>query len=96
MQKANEFLTNQLISKFADALGDLDAIESSDVLSEELKKDDLLKNDVRNVVKKITPYIPFLGFLSGGITTVKHVYEHKSKPKSEQSDEHNTHSPDNS
>ena len=37
--------------------------------------------------------IPFLGFLSGGITTAKHVYEHKSKPKSKQSDKCNN--PDN-
>ena len=93
MQKANEFLTDQLISKFADTLGGLDAIESPDVLSDELRKDDLLKNDVPNVVEKISPYTPFLGFLSGGITTAKHVYEHKSKPKSEQSDERNN--PDN-
>ena len=66
MQKANEFITNQLISKFAVALGDLDAIESSDVLSDVLRKDDLLKNDVSNVVAMISPYIRFLGFLSGG------------------------------
>ena len=92
-QKANEFLTDQLISKFADALGGLDPIESSDVLSDELRRDDLLKNDVRNVAERISSYIPFLGFLSGGITTAKHVYEHKSKPKSEQSDERNN--PDN-
>ena len=66
MQKANEFLTNQLIRKFADALSGLDAIESSDILSDELRKDDLLKNDVSNVVAMISPYIRFLSFLSGG------------------------------
>ena len=79
MQKANEFLTDQLISKFADALGGLDPIESSEVLSDELQKDDLLKSDVIKVVEKISPCIPFLGFLSGGITTAKHVYDHKYK-----------------
>ena len=93
MQKANEFITDQLISKFADTLGGLDAIEKPEVSSDELRKDDLLKNDVRNAVEKISPYIPFLGFLSGGITTAKHFYEHKSKPKNEQSDECNN--PDN-
>ena len=99
MQKANKFLTDQLISKFTDALVGLDTIEKPEVLSDELWKDDLLKSYVHNVVEIVSPYIPFLGFLSGGITTDKHVYEHKSKPKSEQSeqsDECNTHSPDNS
>ena len=43
MQKANEFLTDQLISKFADALGGLDAIEKPEVLSDELRKDDIKK-----------------------------------------------------
>ena len=79
MQKANEFLTDQLISKFADALRGLDAIESPDVLSDELRKDNLLKSDVIKIIENISPYIPFLGFLSGGIITVKHVYEHKTK-----------------
>ena len=46
MQKANEFLTDVLISKFASSLGSLDAIEDSDVLADELKKDELLKRDV--------------------------------------------------
>ena len=81
MQKANEFLTDHLISKFADALGSLDAIEKPEVLSEELQEDDLLKSDVIKVVEKISPYIPCLGFLSGGITTGKHIYDHKKKNK---------------
>ena len=61
MQKANEFLTNLLISKFASTLGGLDAIEQPEELSDELKKDELLKRDVYSVVESISPYIPFLG-----------------------------------
>ena len=35
-------------------------------------------------MEKISPYIPFLGFLSGGITTGKHICDHKkNKIKSE-------------
>ena len=60
-------------------MGGFDAIESPDVLSKELQKDELLKRDVYSLVEKITPFIPFLGILSGGITTAKHVYDHKSK-----------------
>ena len=85
MQKANEFITDQLISKFADALGGLDAIEKPEVLYEELQEDDLLKSDVIKVVEKISPHIPCFGFLSGGITTGKHTYNHKkNKIKSEE------------
>ena len=78
MQKANEFLTDLLISRFANTLGGLDAIESPEELTKELKKDELLKRDVHSLAERITPYIPFLGFLSGGITTARHVYGHKT------------------
>ena len=77
MQKANEFITDQLISKFADALGGLDAIEKPEVLSAELRKDDLLNSDVIKIAEMIIPYIPCLGFLSGGIATGKHIYDIK-------------------
>ena len=83
MQKANEFLTDLLISRFANTLGGLDATESPKELTKDLKKDELLKRDVHSLVERITPFIPFLGFLSGGITTAKHVYGHKSNQQEE-------------
>ena len=86
-QKANEFLTDLLISKFAQSLGGLDAISQPDELSSELKRDELLKRDVLRLVESISPYIPFLGILSGGggVTTARHIYEHKTgeEPKKE-------------
>ena len=83
MQKANEFLADLLISKFSNTLGGLEAIESPDELTNELKKDELLKRDIYSLVEKVTPFIPFWGILSGGITAAKHVYEHKTKQQDE-------------
>jgi len=80
-QKANEFLTDLLISKFSSTLGGLDAIDSPDTLTNDLKKDELLKRDVYRLVETISPFIPYLGILSGGATVAKHVYEHKTKPQ---------------
>ena len=75
LEKANQFLTENLaISTFADLLGGLDAIESSTELDKELQKDWML-SDIESIVKQMTPaYLPFLGILSGGITTGKHVF----------------------
>ena len=70
MQKA-EFLTD--LSKFSRMLGGLDAIEN---MEDELKKDELLRRDVDNLVSSLTPYIPYLGFVSGGITVGKHISSH--------------------
>ena len=78
--KANKFLTDLIISKWADVLGGLDAIESSEALTKELEKDQLLRKDVLTAVEMITPYVPFLGLLSGGVITAKHVYNHKAAP----------------
>ena len=89
MQKADESLTDLLISRFSNALGGLDVIESSEELSKELKNE-LLKRDVFSLVEKITPYIPLLGILSGGITTAKHIYDHhKTQNSQEASTSHN-------
>ena len=76
-EKANVFLTDLLISKFSDLLGGLEAIESSDELEKDLSKDKLLRRDVKSLVEKLTPFLPYLGLLSGGITVVKHVVKKK-------------------
>ena len=82
-EKTNAFLTDLLISKFADLLGGLEAIESSEELEKELVRDKLLKRDVKSVVGGLTPYLPYLGILSGGITVGKHVIKKRTdKPKS--------------
>ena len=63
-------------------LGALDAIENSIELDKELQKDRMLKSDIESIVKQVTPFLPFLGILSGGITTGKHVFNHMNKDTS--------------
>ena len=76
--KANSFLTDMLISRFSDLLGGLDAIESSEELGKELRADKLLRRDVKSIVERFTPFLPFLGIISGGVTVGKHVIKYKS------------------
>ena len=83
-EKANAFLTDLLVSKFADLLGGLEAIESSEELEKELSKDKLLRRDVKFLVEKVTPYLPYLGIISGGITVGKHVMKKKYQGKEEE------------
>ena len=83
LEKANQFLRDLAISRFADILGGLDAIESSESLNEELQKYRLLKSDIEIVVRRLTLYVPALGILSGGIRTSKHVNSHMSKTGNE-------------
>ena len=60
------------ISNFSRLMWGLHAIDSVQNMEEELKKDDLLRKDVTNQVSLITLYLPYLRFLSGGITVGKH------------------------
>ena len=78
LEKASAFITDMLLSRFADMLGGLDAVASSEELNNDLQKDGLLKRDVEKIVGYATPFLPFLGLISGGLTTGKHVYKHTS------------------
>ena len=86
MSCASDFMSTLIISKFASVLGSLNAVESSEKLSEELLNDKLLKDDVAYLTRTISPNIPFIGLISGGCTTAKHVVAHKWK-KEEVTDE---------
>ncbi|CAB4014918.1 Hypothetical predicted protein [Paramuricea clavata] len=83
MSCASDFLSTLIISKFAAVLGSFGAVESSDKLSEELLSDKLLKDDVAYLTRTVSPNIPFIGLISGGCTTAKHVVAHKWNKKEE-------------
>ncbi|CAB4016666.1 Hypothetical predicted protein [Paramuricea clavata] len=81
MSFASDFLSTLIISKFASVLGSFGAVESSEKLSDELLSDKLLKDDVSYLTRMISPNIPFIGLISGGCTTAKHVVAHKWNKK---------------
>ncbi|CAB4001812.1 Hypothetical predicted protein [Paramuricea clavata] len=93
MSCASDFLSTLIISKFASILGSFNAVESSEKLSEELLSDKLLKDDVCYLTRTISPNIPFIGLISGGCTTAKHVVAHKwnKKEKTEEISEEAKH-----
>ena len=45
-------------------------------MEDDLKKDELLRRDVNNLMSSLNPCIPYLGLLSSGITVGKHVCSH--------------------
>ncbi|CAB4006264.1 Hypothetical predicted protein [Paramuricea clavata] len=83
MSCASDFLSTLIISKFASVLGSFSVVASSEKLSEELLSDKLLKDDVCYLTRMISPNIPFIGLISGGCTTAKHVVAHKWNKKEE-------------
>ena len=84
-EKANVVLAEDLIEKFSDLMEAINMVDSGNELREELNQDKLFKSDVKSVVAKLYPYIPYLGIVSGGVTTVKHVYRRApEQPPSEE------------
>ena len=75
---ANALLADTLIAKFADLMNELNLVNSDDSLSEELRKDILLQKNIKSAVSFITPFIPFIGLISGGATLGKHVLKHRN------------------
>jgi hypothetical protein len=73
-EKANAVLAEALIENFSNLMEAINMVDSGNELREELNQDKLFKSDVKSVVAKLSPYIPYLGIVSGGVTTVKHVY----------------------
>ena len=87
-EKANVVLAEDLIEKFSDLMEAISMVDSGNELREELNQDKLFKSDVKSVVAKLSPYIPYVGIVSGGVTTVKHVYRRTpEQPPSEEGPE---------
>ena len=84
-EKANAVLAEALIEKFSNLMEAINMVDSGNELREELNQDKLFKSDVKSVVAKLSPYIPYLGIVSSGVTTVKHVYRRTpEQPPSEE------------
>ncbi|CAB4011430.1 Hypothetical predicted protein [Paramuricea clavata] len=64
--------------RFSELMEALDAVKDAKEMKKELEENDLLRKDIKNLVSYVTPYIPLIGILSGGITVGKHVISTKA------------------
>ena len=76
-EKNNAVLTDVLITKFSELMGLLNTVPSGELLAAELREDKLLQRDIKKVVGFISPFIPFIGVITGGATLGKHVMQHQ-------------------
>ena len=82
-EKTNAVLAETLIVKFADLLEMLEKVPSAKDLAIELKEDKLLQGNVKAAINLISPFIPFIGIVTGGATVGKHVMRKQAKQKKE-------------
>ena len=63
--KNNTILSDVLITKFSELMGMLQTVPSGELLAAELKEDKLLQGDIKKAVSFITPFVPFIGAITG-------------------------------
>ena len=91
LDKTNALLADVLIVKFSELMGMLNTVPSGELLAAELREDKLLQGDIKKAVGFITPFVPFVGALTGGATLGKHIMKQRRNVV-ERSDT-NTHTP---
>ena len=77
LDEVNEQLVGILIEKFSDLLTKLEMVKSDCDLEGDLSKNKILKRDLKILTGYVTPYVPFVGLISGGITVGGHVVNKK-------------------
>ncbi|CAB3991626.1 multidrug resistance-associated 5 isoform X1 [Paramuricea clavata] len=73
LENTNNQLADIIITKFSELMEELDAVKDAERMKKELEENSLLRKDLKNLVSYVTPYIPLIGILNGGITVGKHV-----------------------
>ena len=80
--KNNTILADVLITKFSELMGMLQTVPSGELLAAELREDKLLRGDIKKAVSFISPYIPFIGAITGGASLVKHMMKQRNDDSS--------------
>ena len=77
----NEKVTDVLITKISELLMNLDLVKDNVSLEDDLSKNELFKRDVKRIIGYLTPYVPMIGLVSGGVTVGAHVADKKLNPE---------------
>ena len=77
LDEVKEQLVDILIEKFSDLLTKLEMVKKDCNLEDDLTKNKILKKDLKTIAGYVTPYVPFVGLISGGITVGGHVVNKK-------------------
>ena len=80
LDEANDHIADTLIKQLSKLMTSLELVDDGGSLEKDLENNELFNRDVKNILCYITPYIPFVGLVCGGICLGKHVMTRK-QPK---------------
>ena len=82
----NEQLADMFVGKFSDLLEQTEMVDKVCDLKKKLSENNLFKNDLKNFVGSVTPYIPYIGLISGLLTVGGYIIYKRSKTPKEPQD----------
>ena len=83
LDETNEHVTDTLIKQLSELMSSLELVDDGESLRKDLEENELFKRDVKNALSYITPYIPFVGLVCGGICIAKYVMKKKRSEEPE-------------
>ena len=81
LDEVNDKVTGVLITKISELMMKLDLVKDNVSLEDDLGKNELFKRDVKRIIGYLTPYVPLVGLVSGGITVGAHLADKKLHPE---------------
>ena len=67
LDEVNEKVTGVIITKLSELTVNLDLVKDNVSLEDDLAKNELFKRDIKRIIGYLTPYVPMVGLISGGI-----------------------------
>ena len=88
LDATNERVADIIIEKFSDLLAQTEMVDNECDLKKELSKNKMFRNDLKNFVGCVTPYVPYIGLISGLLTVGGFIVYKKFKtPEEAEADE---------
>ncbi len=79
LEETNEYLSETLMEKLSEFMEGANMIDDAKNMEEELLHNKMVKRDLRNILKYVTPYIPLIGLVCGISIVGKHMYNRKTE-----------------
>ena len=90
LDATNEQLADIIVGKFSDLLKQTNVVDKECKLIKELSENKMFRNDLKSFVGCVTPYLPYIGLISGLLTVGGYVvYKKYNTPEDTRSDTQN-------
>ena len=79
LDETNDHIADTLIKQLSELMTSLELVDDGESLEKDLENNEPFKRDVKNILCYITPYVPFVGLVCGGICLGKHMMKRREE-----------------